>query len=289
MSTTITIPHCGCTASYDAGLGQSVSVPSPIVPMTTTATTCSCGRGGIQSTITVTVPCQSSIAELSSQLMAMSTPIVSGGNEMGEMASPAPAEAGAQIGNVPLSNEEPAPGVPGNNNVGSEENTVQPPDKDDNEDYAARVNAYDNQPDDDDISDFKWEPETNNAPLTAPASGARVETTSAAPASSPVTPTVPSRTGLPIGISNYTVSVYPVAGTSIPRPGSGVGGGGNTQPHTEDVPSESPTGSISLFKSDASSLSLSLSRDGLVSLFNGNKFKLSLVVGVVLGCVLGVW
>lgn len=67
-ATTITVPHCGCTASYDAEQQTTVSVPSPVVPMVTTTKACACGEAGAQSTITVTVPHTSSISQLAAQI-----------------------------------------------------------------------------------------------------------------------------------------------------------------------------------------------------------------------------
>ena len=64
-STTITVPHCGCTESYDPHLKTTVAVPSPAVPMITTIKSCgACGYGGVQSTITITVPHSQSIQQL---------------------------------------------------------------------------------------------------------------------------------------------------------------------------------------------------------------------------------
>jgi len=89
-ATTITVPHCGCTASYDAHLQSTVPVASPSVPMVTTVKNCGCGHGGAQSSITVTVPCTSSIEELAAMVTQQAVP---GAGAMGSVSAAAPAPA----------------------------------------------------------------------------------------------------------------------------------------------------------------------------------------------------
>ncbi|KAK5095182.1 hypothetical protein LTR70_003660 [Exophiala xenobiotica] len=82
-ATTITVPHCGCTASYDAHIHTTVSVPSPSVPMVTTVKDCACGHQGAQSTVTVTVPHTSSIQELAAMVTQQIVPGAVAGTAFG--------------------------------------------------------------------------------------------------------------------------------------------------------------------------------------------------------------
>ncbi len=102
-STTITVPHCGCTASYDAYLQTTVAVPSPSVPMVTTVKGCACGHQGEQSTITVTVPHTGSIQHLAAMVTHQIAPGAAASD--GALAS---ASAAASASAVAGSN---APGV----------------------------------------------------------------------------------------------------------------------------------------------------------------------------------
>ncbi|KAK5955112.1 hypothetical protein OHC33_003791 [Knufia fluminis] len=109
-STTITVPHCGCTASYDAHLQTTVPVPSPSVPMITTVKDCACGHQGAQSTITVTVPHSSSISQLAAMVTQQGAPGAAAG--AGAMAS-ASAAASASASAVAGSNAPAAAGGAG--------------------------------------------------------------------------------------------------------------------------------------------------------------------------------
>ena len=97
LTTTVTVMHCGCTASLDAAAGSTVAVPSPSVPMTTTVKPCSCGKNGVASSLTVTQPCSTAIEEAQSSVAAYGS---------------AQAEAGASVGSpVPWQSEAIAAGA----------------------------------------------------------------------------------------------------------------------------------------------------------------------------------
>lgn len=109
-STTITVPHCGCTASYDSHLHTTVAVPSPAVPMFMTVKSCNCGHNGAWSTVTVTIPHTSSISQLAAsaaQRLPNQNPAVASqaaNRPATNAAAPAAAPAGPEAANA-ASNE----------------------------------------------------------------------------------------------------------------------------------------------------------------------------------------
>lgn len=99
-ATTITVPHRGCTASCDNVLQTVMPVPSPSVPMTTTVKSCACGEQGAPSSITVTVPHTSSIAQLAAQVISNMSPPA-------QVAAPSPVAAAAVANLAEESNQRP--------------------------------------------------------------------------------------------------------------------------------------------------------------------------------------
>lgn len=67
LTTTITVVHCGCTETTGSE-GATGMVAPPSVPMTTTVKPCACGENGAASSMIITEPCSSAIAEESSLL-----------------------------------------------------------------------------------------------------------------------------------------------------------------------------------------------------------------------------
>lgn len=124
-STTIIVPHCGCTASYNEDLGISVPVASPTVPMVTVTKSCAAcasaantaGASANMPMITLTVPNTSSISQLAAQVTQNAVQ-ASGASASAAASAYASAAAAAQAGNVP------APAQPAN--LAAASNVAQP-------------------------------------------------------------------------------------------------------------------------------------------------------------------
>ena len=101
-ATKITVPYCGCTATYDADLHTTIIVPSPSVPMLTTVKDCACGHQGAQSTITVTVPHTSSIHDLAAMVTQQIAPgLAAGAGALASASAYAAASASGSTGTSP--------------------------------------------------------------------------------------------------------------------------------------------------------------------------------------------
>ena len=78
LTTTVTVLHCGCTASADAANSLEPIAP-PAVPMTTTVKQCACGENGASSRTMITLPCASAIAQAQSSVASASASYAAAG------------------------------------------------------------------------------------------------------------------------------------------------------------------------------------------------------------------
>ena len=82
LTTTVTVLHCGCTASADAANSPPEPVAPPSVPMTTTVKQCACGENGAPSNTTITLPCVSAIAQAQSSVASASSSYAAAGQTL---------------------------------------------------------------------------------------------------------------------------------------------------------------------------------------------------------------
>ncbi|KAK6371986.1 hypothetical protein LTR64_003899 [Lithohypha guttulata] len=296
-STTITVPDCGCTASYDKHLQKTVPVAKPTVPMMTTVKHCKvCAETGGKSVVTLTVPHTSSIKALAAMVtqMAMHSAVPAGGSTMpvagGGPGSAvhaghtmAPANGVAPVsGPAAMNNASPASGAAPANAMNA----------------AALVNGAS-------------KPASGSAPAAAPiaapiaAPGAVSGASAAAPMQNLGTTTTPTAGPVaPIGMrpeasnnnvaaaaaaNNPPAAAAPASPPSVPN-ASAATHGNLTAPKVPSVIANGTIPSpIASFTSSASRLiRIGAGVDSLLW-WSGSRYALSIAVGVVVTVVVGAW